>query len=531
MAKHSPYFATTSIPNDVFAKKYEITPGLYEDPNLVENYQKEALRYQGPDSVMFASDEPRRNNFSKEKIDLFSGGSRYSLEPNHRDVFLGETGKDARGINDAPDLKELVKQNQFRMRYQKNRFLNDASNGVAESGIPENKMMEMKKQTFYDTQNRLKIFEESRDGWIAGHNAKTTNESRVLLNEYEAENPDLVNSDLVLDNTGKRDVVSDFSLVTPVGYKAIPDNKYQIASLSYLYQPKNIKDSKLRKIFDQSVQDVKYTTYEDNQIPKSIVYLMDNIKKAREVRNDPTINDSMKESQEAKIRRINNKSIKGGSKLEKFEVDQKYSKLLGNVSTNAVFQNPTDYSENRKQTTNDIKKSREQFGEISKQQSIQDTNIRKLMNQTIRSSKEKNNNIESMVGKYVNPLFLEKMVSFRHEGLAVVDLNSIQRRSDNTQTGYNKKRKEGINNNVSKDQVNEGQKYYNFDDEYTNEVVPFDRRVPDTGLVVGLQENDYDIKDTTPINRRVNNKIGNRGQISNQLSEVEKPRDEITGWN
>lgn len=528
MAKHSPYFNVTSLPEKLFAKKYEVTPNLYEDKNQVENYQIEALRYSGPDSVIFSSDLPRRNtSISKQKIDLFDGGSRYSLEPAHRDVFLGETGRDNRGINSEPNLQDLIKQNQFRMRYQKDIFINDASNGVPESGITENKMMEIKKQGFYSLQDRLKIFNESRDGWIAGHNAKTTNESKVLLSELETENPELIGDDVVLDNTGKRDVVSDFSLANPVGWRAVDDTKYKIASYSYLYEQKDIKDTKIRKIFDQSLNDVKYTTYEDNQIPKSIVYLMDNIKRARQARNEPSL-DNMKESQESKIRKINQNTNEGGVGLEKFEVDQKQSKLLDTIIRNQKYQAPTDYSNNRNEAVNDKKNKNEQIRDIAKQQSINNTDVRKLMNMVVKSSKDKTNNIETMTGKYVSPKFLEKMVNSRHSGREVVDFNSIQK-NRLIHTNMNKRQKEGMNNNVSKDQVKEGKKYYNHDSEYINDTVAHDYRIPETGVVLDRFENDFTIKDTTPINRMNTGKRKLSKQL-NQLYEIDQ-RDEITGRN
>jgi hypothetical protein len=75
---------------------------------------------------------------------------------------MGSEDRDPRGINTDPDMKELSKQEQSRMRFI--RFSADGSDQVTGGGLSEAQVMANKQKVFRTVRGKLRIFDRQLDG-------------------------------------------------------------------------------------------------------------------------------------------------------------------------------------------------------------------------------------------------------------------------------------------------------------------------------------------------------------------------------
>jgi hypothetical protein len=177
------------LPDDIVSKRFEKTKDVYHDPNQVDNFIKDAIRYTGSEPPLFESDEPRNNKMNAtNRLTLMEHGRRYDHTPYHPELFLGDTSKDVRGIATEPSLKKVADQNNFRFqKYHKKIFKNDDTHTIIEGLVPENRFSKIRSLGINDVASRLKIFEESSDNIIARRRHDSANKMNLMSNTEQQE--------------------------------------------------------------------------------------------------------------------------------------------------------------------------------------------------------------------------------------------------------------------------------------------------------------------------------------------------------
>ncbi|KAG6959307.1 hypothetical protein JG688_00010126 [Phytophthora aleatoria] len=141
-----------------------LTAGVYNDPNSVSNFMKEALRYTGPEVPLHEEDLPRQRNKAMNKAIMSTRehGGRYSHDPFHPELFLGDLSKDPRLSTTAPLVEKMVDQHRFRQTRYIAGKLQDDRTASTESISGTKLMLRQIKQGFNDRATRMAgIFDDS----------------------------------------------------------------------------------------------------------------------------------------------------------------------------------------------------------------------------------------------------------------------------------------------------------------------------------------------------------------------------------
>ncbi len=226
MSRHSIVGSGSLMPESVYLKKMEQTC-IYEDPDQLDNHFRNTLKNQRCDKPFFESDMPRRDNYSRDRLNLRYGGRRVNTEPYLPDgTFLDYefTLKDPRGIATQPDMMQYRRQQESRGRFIKHG--NDEDNSVPSSGWNPTQVVKAIKGQFYNVKERMKIFDESMDGRHNGgvSNTKLTS-TGVCLQETDARAP--IMQDAMCYNQAR--YLNDLSNNTSIGWRRTTDHIFQIA--------------------------------------------------------------------------------------------------------------------------------------------------------------------------------------------------------------------------------------------------------------------------------------------------------------
>lgn len=214
------------MPESAYLKKMEQTC-IYEDPDQLENFYRNSLKDLRPDKPFFESDAPRRNNFSRDRLNLRHGGARSLADPYLPDgTFLDHVflEKDPRGNALEPDMRQYRKQQEARGKFIKHG--NDEDNSVPSSGWHPSHVVRDIKNQFYNVKSRMKIFEESMDGRHNGSSMQTKLKSTgICLQENDAKAP--IMRDEMCYNKAR--IVNDLSNDTSIGWRRTTDHRFKIA--------------------------------------------------------------------------------------------------------------------------------------------------------------------------------------------------------------------------------------------------------------------------------------------------------------
>lgn len=153
------------LPNTMLVAKFEETD-MGPDENLYEDFARDTLIDKSPDTNLFAHEEPRGAvNARAGRIQLLNNGHRGDAnDPHHPEIFLGFLGpedSDPRGIAVDPDFKQLKRQHEARMRFQ--RFTPDGSDWVTGGGRSQFQAMQDQQTLLKWVRERLKVFSQSKD--------------------------------------------------------------------------------------------------------------------------------------------------------------------------------------------------------------------------------------------------------------------------------------------------------------------------------------------------------------------------------
>jgi hypothetical protein len=169
------------MPSDMMMAKFEETD-MGGDEDLYNNYARTTLTDMRPDPASFAHEGPRGAvNSRSAKLQLQYYGHRGNADdPAHPELFLGFGGpedRDPRGINTEPDMRELRKQEEARMRFV--RFTKDDSAHITGGGRSMGRALADQQTLFKDMKGRLRIFDRMLDGRREGMRREYAHKSDV----------------------------------------------------------------------------------------------------------------------------------------------------------------------------------------------------------------------------------------------------------------------------------------------------------------------------------------------------------------
>jgi hypothetical protein len=153
-----------------------------DNPELVDHFFRSTLKGIGTDRPVFESEEPRTDNYSRDRINLRTTGTRTDLDPWLPDgTFLDYefTEKDPRGTAVGPDMRKYVEQQWARAPFIK--FSSDESHSVPELAMNPYQMIEAKDKTFVRYRESYKNFEESFDNFHNGGTGKKRTSTAAAL--------------------------------------------------------------------------------------------------------------------------------------------------------------------------------------------------------------------------------------------------------------------------------------------------------------------------------------------------------------
>ena len=128
------------MPEDFYIRKYE-SSCIYESPSMMDDYNRNQLKKEGPIQGFFESDQKRTNYDTLGRLALRDGGKRRQTEPWLPDgTFLDHqfTEPDSRSIMYQPDMLLHRKQQEARGGYYNYRSDEDFS--IPEKGIHPDKI-------------------------------------------------------------------------------------------------------------------------------------------------------------------------------------------------------------------------------------------------------------------------------------------------------------------------------------------------------------------------------------------------------
>jgi hypothetical protein len=259
------------VSNDVIDRKHERTD-MYEDPDLLYNHFRTALKDTGPDNRnTFAYDEKRAGGVGKRSsvLSIRENGKRGMAEPKHTEIFTELTGKDPRGNANLPAMSKMVEQSRHRAKNFELSFKDDSDNSILESGRNPGKVSSDIKDAMQKSKQKLQIFNDSDVGWTNGNPQIRTERSlkeKVLEDTQQIDISDA-------DAQHRRSNVTELSNQSQIGWLTQNDQKLKISRYNKVYSG-NGKAVNTRYAQNQQEQDMKIRKFRDNYVPTSVIKLM-----------------------------------------------------------------------------------------------------------------------------------------------------------------------------------------------------------------------------------------------------------------
>lgn len=180
------------MPSEMLMAKFDETnmDDNYRPFENLDNHWRDVLRDLTPEPRSLESDQVRRDNQSKQFLNLRYHGAREvsDVEVHHPEMFLGFSGEEDReprggntGTNPMePNFRKLTEQNQARLKYIK--FAPDSCNNITGLGRSEAKAQADNLAVRRQVRHRTNIFSTSLDGRRSGlsTNRAPNCESRVF---------------------------------------------------------------------------------------------------------------------------------------------------------------------------------------------------------------------------------------------------------------------------------------------------------------------------------------------------------------
>ena len=308
-----------SLPNDLLAKKYQVTKGYYFDPKSIENYQKDALSYTGCEKPLFEEDLIRKENVHRSNIlSLMEHGSRYSHTPYHPELFLGDITKDDRGAINEPISSKVTEQNRYRHeKYQRGKMQNDNTYNVIEGTVDRKLMSKIVKQGLNNTRTRYGgVFDESVDAAHYRSNPKPGNNTTSIETTISEDQKFYEQGGEKIMSNYSSDPVNNLSNLIGANWQSQPDTKFKVSSVSNLYRAKGEVDESANAVFRLAQQDTDYKIEDGTLVTKQMVQLLDSIREAKKLNSTVEVkltNDSKKNGFLNKVELL--QGNKGGAEI------------------------------------------------------------------------------------------------------------------------------------------------------------------------------------------------------------------------
>jgi hypothetical protein len=270
------------MPYAQLERKWEVTGGLFEDPDQVELYQRGLLRDTTPDPPFMDAHIPRNgqydphtgearggNQFARQQLTLRETGGRSMEEPDHSEAFLELTERDPRGTNIEPDIRRAVVQSW--MRGYDQHLYDDTDASVPESGVGHAQMRDNIRSGFYPTKERMKIFDTSADGRVASTMMPKPVTSGKILVMPGQEVADITK----LPSWNRRDATTLNDLLRPVGAGmtsrmtyTTPSQQYKVAHYGRPRSLVHIADVHKNRAY--AMPDIKFVESRGQSVPRQL---------------------------------------------------------------------------------------------------------------------------------------------------------------------------------------------------------------------------------------------------------------------
>jgi hypothetical protein len=258
-------------PGDIL-RKMEVTSGVYEREDRLDEFFRNTLIDRRPDAPTLASDETRKDRHSTEILSVRHNGHRTGAIPDRPDMNLSFTERDPRGIATDPNMRKLVGQTAARVRMKD--FQSDATSDMQSTSgqRSEQKAIKDRQDTFKQSRSRLKIFETSKDGRAirSGVGGYSKNKRSDVMNVV-VEAPDLrVNE----STNANRDAVTRISNAMPIGSRKTVSHRFKIADYSQVRGHNNQVNNDFRSAIDMAEQDQEEAEDSKMATTQAIAYTM-----------------------------------------------------------------------------------------------------------------------------------------------------------------------------------------------------------------------------------------------------------------
>jgi len=160
-----------TIPLGLLEDRYDITE-FDEDTDRVDKYMRNSAMYNGPDSILWEHDLPRRNAATNAGLlNLRLNGSLGKVpDQNHSEMFIGFSandryfGKDPRGTNEDPDFRGMA----THMYTRGKEYIKTMPRDLDEDKLIDTgniyRPIKDRRDMFYPVKDRYRIFSTTLDG-------------------------------------------------------------------------------------------------------------------------------------------------------------------------------------------------------------------------------------------------------------------------------------------------------------------------------------------------------------------------------
>jgi hypothetical protein len=382
-----------ALPEEVLAQKFAKTKDWYYDEKSVENFQKETIRYGGSETPLHEEELPRIDNINRtNRLNLMEYGSRYTHEPFHPELFLGDITKDERGTVNEPTAHKVTEQNRYRqIKYKEGKLSSDASNNVIEGVLPARRINELVKGGFNDTARRFTgTFDESTDGMsvrnsIIPGSSKSQYEMTVAEDQkYYQQNDETI---VPVFGIGENPI-SKISNSIGATWNSQPSQNFKVSSVSNLYRAKTDVDESANAVFRLAQQDTEFTDGDGTLIVKPMLQLFDDIKKQKKYNTSINAEFNTDSDKIALYNRVDNSLASKGGILQTTNFDHKKGSLEQFIKDRFLKQhNPNNNRKNVALHTQTIKDNFYQNGVNRSKEPTKDK--LKIIRSVVKDNKEK----------------------------------------------------------------------------------------------------------------------------------------------
>jgi len=261
---------------EMFPDKYEAT-NLEEDPNQIEDSWRNTLMDLSPEAPTFAYEEPRRNTYSRDFINLRDGGARVNTLPAKNEDFDTQFhDKDPRGWSTEQPWDEYRRVMANKMSNID--FKDDGDYSVPSQGIHPNTMYKNIKGAFYWVKNRMKWFSTSKNAWHNGGTGKFKFHNPKAVGFTDIEDTSSMVDLRYQEAEGRSHKTTQLSNIVHTGSKFLranttTDHEVKVAGYGQLYKQRGLinHETQLRL----AANDIQLSKVEGLQAtPTNVVALM-----------------------------------------------------------------------------------------------------------------------------------------------------------------------------------------------------------------------------------------------------------------